>query len=125
IFLVWLYVSWTIVLIGAQLAASHQYESRLRQAVRSRHVDQELREALAVAVAATVSERFVEGRPPATSTALAAALEVPAPPVEQVLDALVRAGVLVRVAQRDEPGYDPGRDLDAVRLVDVEDAVRL
>src|SRR5204862_6276778 len=49
----------------------------------------------------------------------------PAPPVEQVLDALVRAGVLVRVAQRDEPGYDPGRDLDAVRLVDVEDAVRL
>jgi membrane protein len=124
IFLVWLYLSWTIVLIGAQLAASHQYEPRLRQAVRARNVDQELREALAVALAAAVSERFVEGRPPATSTALSSALEVPAPVVDQVLEALVRAGVLVRVSQRGEPGYDPGRDLDSVRLVDVEDAVR-
>jgi membrane protein len=125
IFLVWLYVSWVIVLVGAQLAASHQYEARLRQTVSARHVDQELREALAVALAAAVGERFVEGRPPATATALAAALDVPAPAVQHVLDALVRVGVLVRVSQNGEPGYGPGRDLDAIRLVDVEDAVRL
>jgi membrane protein len=125
IFLVWLYVSWTIVLLGAQLAASHQYELRLRQAVRARHVDQELREALAVAVAAAVGERFAEGRPPATSTSLADSLHMPGPAVESVLDALVRAGVLARVVLPGEPGYDPGRDLDAVRLVDVENAVRL
>jgi membrane protein len=125
IFLVWLYVSWIIVLVGAQLAATHQYERRLRQAVRARHVDQELREALAVVVAAAIGERFAEGRPPATSTVLAAALRMPAPVVEHVLDALVQARVLTRVVLPGEPGYDPGRDLDAVKLVDVENAVRL
>jgi membrane protein len=124
IFLVWLYVSWVIVLIGAQLAASHQYEPRLRQAVRARHVDQELREALAVAVAAAVVEPFVEGRPAATATTLANALEEPAPAVEHVLDALVREGVLVRVAQHGEPGYAPARDIDGVHLFEVEEAVR-
>ena len=34
IFLVWIYMSWLIVLIGAELAASHQYEQNMRQAER-------------------------------------------------------------------------------------------
>ncbi len=124
IFLVWLYLSWTIVLIGAQLAASHQYEQRMKQAVRARHIDQELKENLAVVVAAAVSRRFLEGRPPPTAVTLADALEVPQPAVEEVLESLVRAKVLVRVAEDGEPTYDPARDVDAVRMVDLEEAVR-
>jgi membrane protein len=124
IFLVWLYLSWTIVLIGAQLAASHQYEQRMKQAVRARHIDQELKESLAVIVGAAVSRRFLEARPPPTSVELAQAFGVPQPAVEQVLGSLVRANVLVRVAAAGEPAYDPARDLDAVRMVDLEEAVR-
>ena len=44
IFLVWLYISWIIVLLGAQLAASHQNEQGLRQAMQARQADQEVRE---------------------------------------------------------------------------------
>jgi membrane protein len=125
IFLVWLYVSWTIVLLGAQLAASLQYEKRIQQAVRSRHVDQELKESLVVVIAAAVSRRFLEGAAPPTAPALAAALSVPLPAVDVALEALVAAGILVRVVEGGEIGYDPGRDVDAVRMVDVEDAVRV
>lgn len=124
IFLVWLYLSWNILLVGAQLAASHQYEQRMKQAVRARAVDQELREALAVVVAAAVSRSFIDGHPAPTAVALAQALEVPPPAVEQVLDRLVRAGVLVQVTDAGEVRYDPARDVDAVRMIDVEEAMR-
>jgi membrane protein len=124
IFLVWLYLSWNIFLVGAQLAASHQYEQRMRQAVRARYVDQELREALAVVVAAAVSRSFIDGHRAPTSVSLAEALEVPPPAVEQVLDTLVRAGLLVRVSGGGEVRYDPARDVDAVRMIDLEEAMR-
>jgi membrane protein len=124
IFLVWLYLSWNILLIGAQLAASHQYEQRMRQTVRARHIDQELRENLAIVVAAAVSRSFIDGHPAPTSEALADALEVPPPAVDEVLDALVRGGVLIRIVEGGQHRYDPARDVDAVRLVDVEDALR-
>jgi membrane protein len=124
IFLVWLYLSWNILLIGAQLAASHQYEQRMKQAIRARHIDQELRENLAIVVAAAVSRSFIEGHPPPTSEALADALQVPPPAVEEILEALVRGRVLVRIVERGEHRYDPARDVDAVRLVDVEEALR-
>jgi membrane protein len=124
IFLVWVYVSWTLVLVGAQLAASHQYEQRMWQALRARHVDQELREHLAVVLAAAASRSFIEGHAPPTSRSLATALEVPPPAVDQVLEALVQAKLLVRVGGGDEARYAPARDLDGVRLAEVEEAVR-
>jgi membrane protein len=124
IFLVWVYLSWNIFLVGGQLAASHQYEQRMKQAVRARHVDQELKEHLAVVVAAAVSRAFIDGHPPPTSEALAEALEVPPPAVEEVLDALVRAGLLVRVPERGQVRYDPARDVDGLRMIDVEEAMR-
>jgi membrane protein len=124
IFLVWVYVSWIILLIGAQLAASHQYEQRVKQSLRARHVDQEVREQLAVVLAAAVSRSFLDGRVPPTSASLASALDVPPPVVDQVLEALVRAHLLARVAEDAERRYAPARDPDGVRLFDVEEAVR-
>jgi len=49
IFLVWTYVSWLIVLVGAQVAASHQNEQVTRQRLYAQRADQALKETLAVA----------------------------------------------------------------------------
>ncbi len=123
IFLVWTYVSWLVVLVGARIAAGHQDVAgrrRLRDAV----ADPALKEDLAVALAAEVTRDLVAGAHPATTDELTRRLEVPPTLAEEVLDALVRAGVLARVVSGSATGFLPGRDVDQVRAEDVRDALR-
>jgi len=124
IFLVWTYVSWLVLLVGAQVAASHQNERLVRQRFRAGRADQALREVLAVVAAGNVARDFLSGGPPRTSAALAEALKVPALMIEEVLQALVRAGILAQTAAGQEVHYLPARDLDTIRVVDVRDALR-
>jgi membrane protein len=124
IFLVWTYVSWMVVLSGAQLAASHQNERVARQRFRARRADQALREMLAVAVGAMVTRDFLDGGPRRDAAALAALLEVPPQLVEEVLEALVRAGMVARAVCGSEIGYVPGKDIDAVGTDELRQAVR-
>jgi membrane protein len=125
IFLVWLYISWMVVLLGALLAASHQNEQGLRQAMQARRVDDQLREVLAVAIGAEATRKFLDGCPGPTQNQLADLLDAPAPTVQEVLNALVKTGILARVVCGDELGHLPARDIDTTRLSDVRDAVRV
>jgi membrane protein len=124
IFLVWTWVSWMVVLVGAQLAASHQNEQMVRQRFRLRHADQALKEMVAVALGAVIARDFVEGGPPRSAAALAELLGVPAQLVEEVLDALVRAGLVLRAAAGREIAYVPARDVDGILADDLRDALR-
>ncbi len=124
IFLVWTYVSWMVVLVGAQLAASHQNERLTRQRFRTRKADQALREMLAVAIGAVVTRDFLDGAPRRDATALAELLEVPPQLVDEVLKPLVDAGLVVRAVCGREIGYVPGKDIDAVGPDDLRQALR-
>lgn len=124
IFLVWTYLSWMVVLIGAQLAASHQNERVTRQRFRTKRADQALREMLAVAIGAVVTRDFLDGGPRRDAAGLSELLEVPPQLVEEVLEALVRAGLVVRAVCGREIGYVPGKDIDGVGPDDLRQALR-
>jgi membrane protein len=124
IFLVWSYVSWLVVLVGAQLAASHHGERVARQRFRMRRTDPALREVLAVALGAVITRDFLEGGPRRGAAALAELVEVPPQLVEEVLDALARAGLVVRAVVGLEGTYVPGGDVDRIRADDLRQALR-
>jgi membrane protein len=125
IFLVWTYISWLIVLVGAQVAAGHQSEQAMQQRFHARRVDQGLKETLAVVAAAHIARDFLSGRPLRGDAALAELVKMPPLTVEEILGALVRSGLLARTSGGPEDGYVPARDLDAIHLTDLQDAVRL
>jgi membrane protein len=124
IFLVWTYFSWLIVLVGATIAAAHQNDQLVRQRLRGERADEALRETIAVAAAAQIARDFLAGTPRRTAAELGELLEVPPPAIEEILEALVRAGLLVRAVSGREIGYVPGRDLDQIRAADLRDALR-
>jgi membrane protein len=124
IFLVWTYVSWLVVLCGAELAASHQNEQALRQTFLARRADQALKETLAVAIGARVARDFLLGRPPRTAARIAELLAVPPPLVEEVLEALARSGIVARTPAGREIRWLPARDPGSVRANDLREAVR-
>jgi membrane protein len=124
IFLVWTYVSWTVVLVGAQLAASWQNDEIVRQRFRMRHADQAVKEMLAVALGAVITRDFLAGGPRRGAAALAELLEVPPQAVDEVLGDLCRAGLVIRTAAGHEAGWVPGGDVDALRAEDLRGALR-
>ena len=124
IFLVWLYISWLVVLLSAQLAASHQQELLIRRTLRPEAVDQQAREALALAVTTRVVRAFDEGWPPPGQETFATELEVPQPIVDDVVRSLVQARILAPALRGGEIGYLPARDPGNIRVSDLLSALR-
>jgi membrane protein len=124
IFLVWTYVSWLVVLCGAELAANHQNEQALRQRVLATRADEALRETLAVACGARIARDFLLGRPPRSTAEIAALFAVPPPLVEEVLDALARSGIAARTLVDREIRWLLSRDPGAIRAHDLREAIR-
>lgn len=119
IFLLWLYISWTIVLFGARVAFVVQYA---RQLVRS-HAPEATplgRELLAARALLEVARAHGRGAPPPEPGDIAASLQVLVEPVREVLAQLRAGGLLLESAGG---GLVPARPIDRLTLADVRGVV--
>jgi membrane protein len=125
IFLVWVQISWVIVLFGAELCVAHHYGLRRAQALDRATTDQESREQVALSAATLVTASFLSDAPPWTSDRLARELSVPLAVLDPALAALVAHRVLsVAVSTDGKKVYLPARDPEQIRVTDVLDATR-
>lgn len=122
-FMIWLYLSWLILLIGANIAFYDQYPEYLAVGRRELHLSSRVKEKLALLVMHFIGENLYHERPPWTAEGLAQRLRVPKTAMDEVLDALVRRGLLG--ATSDSPAaYLPARPLETTAVKEVLDAVR-
>src|SRR5688572_9821492 len=119
--LIWIYLSWLILLIGAQLSFYVQNPRYLRVGQGHVRLTSSLRERLAFTVMLLVARKFITGEPPWRQRELAEDLEVPGSALSTVIDSLENAG-LVTVTEEEE--VLPARDLENIALCDVLNAVR-
>ncbi len=95
VFFVWMYVSWTIVLAGAELASSYQHEAVIRQRRRARDADQSFRERLAVQIMAEVGAAFLRRGARWTAESLARELRAPVQVTAEAIGDLARARLVL------------------------------
>jgi len=122
-FMIWLYVSWLILLFGADISFYLQHPEYLYALPGEPRLSNRMRERLALAIAALIATHFVYGRAPWTAQRLTQHLGIPMHAVDVVLDALVGSGLMAETGD-DPPAYVPARDLDHLSLADLLAAVR-
>jgi membrane protein len=119
--LVWIYVSWLILLIGAQLSFYVQNPRYLRVGQGHVRLTSALRERLAFTVMLLIARKFVAGERPWELRALSEDLEITGSALATVTRSLERAGLLT--LSEDEE-LIPARDLESIALTDILGAVR-
>ena len=126
VFLFWLYMSWVIVLFGAELCfAIQNYDTYVHEGA-SAHASFATRETLGFVVTYEVCRAFCRSEGPWSPVVFARKHVVPRRLMEDVLFVLSENGILLRVPQSESKDslYVPGADPTSLSLADVHRAFR-
>jgi membrane protein len=119
--LIWVYLSWLILLLGADVAFYHQNPLALRGGRSTPDPGGAARERLALGIMYLVGTDYVQGRPGWTAATLSARFATPSRVLGSVQRALRRNGLLL---ETDDGRLVPARDLSRISLADVITAAR-
>ena len=123
VFMIGLYLSWLILLFGAQVAYAYQNRATYFEEKQVENINQRGREFVALRLMTCIGLRFLRGEPPPSAVEIAEALAVPTRLVQQLMRTL-GAARLVTEAAGAEPGYCPARPLENITCHDVLLALR-
>jgi membrane protein len=121
LFLVWLHVSWLVMLLGGQLSFYVQHPEHLRTGHGEIPTTSALRERIGLGAMYLLGQRFVAGGERWKVSDLADEMDVPASVLDRALSLLEDRG-LVLTAEDDTVA--PARDLDRITLAEILDAIR-
>jgi membrane protein len=118
-FMIWLYLSWVILLIGASISFYHQNPDQLKWHKKDLHLSARLRYQLALQAMVSIARAYdrQSDLDPSLEN-LAAYQQVPVVILERMLDALADDGLVALSADK-PPRYLPGASLRHIRLLDI------
>jgi len=126
LFLLWMQISWEILLLGGELSFAYQNVARFDEERESLLVSYDCRRKLMVGVMVLVSRAFRDGRGAVSFSEIRDRLDVPTRIMNNILYTLVQARMLneIRTEGTDyDLEYAPARDISTLRIYDILSAV--
>jgi membrane protein len=123
LFLIWLQLSWLIVLFGAEVSFAEQNVETYEFEPDCLKVSRSFKRLLALIIAHLCVKKFHEAQTPLDADEIARELEIPIRLVRQILFELTEARVLseVKIDDTENVAYQPGRYIDDLTVVSVVD----
>jgi membrane protein len=121
--LIWLYLNWFIILLGAQISFYFQNPQYVTMKPVRLVLSNRLKERLALGVMFLVGHHHYHSREPWNLETLVDHLQLPNEPVHQLLLLLLHHGYLEETAS-EPPAYLPARALETIQVRDLLDSVR-
>jgi membrane protein len=118
LFLVWMQLSWLIVLAGAELSYSHQHSDMLEFEPDIERVSPSFKKLLTLRVVSLLAKNFSQGLKSFSMSDISHATDIPKKLIQQILNDLTECGIIVETSnkQEREVGYQPARDTDHLTI---------
>jgi len=125
LFLIWIQLSWLIVLFGAEISFAYQYVDTYDFEPDRRYISPAFKKLLSLQVSRLIISTFLKADPPLSAISISKTLQIPIRLVEQILEELVEAGIVsdTEVKKNKEMSYQPARDINAITINTVIEAL--
>jgi membrane protein len=118
LFLIWLQLSWLIVLFGAEISFASQNVETYEFEPDALQTKPSFKRLLALRIAQVCVKNFCDGERPWCAEEISHALEIPIRLVNLILDELVEGRILTEVMETvdGEPRFQPARNVDTLTI---------
>lgn len=125
LFLMWVQISWWIVLFGAELSFASQNVDTYQYEPDCQKISPSFRRLLTLQVAHLLVKKFSNGDKPLTDSQISRQLEVPIRLLHQILFELVTSGLVseIRTEEDKEYAYQPARDINTLSINSILEAL--
>jgi membrane protein len=125
LFILWLQLSWVIVLFGAELAFAHQNVDTYEFEPDCVNISSRYKRLLSLRIVHLLIGQFFKGEKGWDAAQISHNLEIPIRLVQQIIFELISSGILseVKFNEGGEVGYQPARDPDTITIKYVIDAL--
>ncbi len=123
LFMIWIYLSWLILLAGASISFYHQHPQLLSVKRGATITSSRMREKLALSIMLLTGYSYYHNTRPWTYDTLINRLNPAAEPVREVLNALIAKGLLIETCDN-PPLLIPGRDIETITQKEILGSVR-
>jgi len=125
LFLIWMQLSWLIVLFGAEISFAYQYVDTYEFEPDRRQISPAFKRLLTLQLAHRVISTFSKGKMPLTASKLSQTLEIPIRLVLQLLDELVECEIfsITEIKGNEKLAYQPARDINIITIKSIIEAL--
>jgi membrane protein len=118
LFLVWMQISWLIVLFGAEISFANQNVGHYEAESESYNISHHMKSIVTLLIVRLVAVNFRNSDPPLTSSAIADKLDLPVRLVRDILYELTDVGIISETVTQNikENAYQPGTDTDQLTI---------